>query len=336
MRAAAECGTPSRADVSRLPPNGEVVRSAARAFGLDAGSLSFVRDVANVVFVSGSEPKTRFLRLTHRLDRPLRDVQAELAWLRFLVDEDLPVCRPLPSNEGALVVQTGPDYAAACFTRVRGEPIEREAFTEPVFEQMGRFLGRLHEVSSRFAPAPADPVRRHWYELDSKELVLGSWDPSDELVATRFVETFDRLRAAPVADGRYGLIHGDVHRGNIFAHPGGIDVFDFDDCCRAPLVMDIAHALYYSLWFQRDRPLAERSAFAQRFLAGLLRGYRSECPFDDAELAPIMDMLDYRELAVDAFSHRRRRLPGEDLESRWALVRARFARGEPYVELHST
>ncbi len=329
----AECATPWRADVYGSPPNDEVVKAAARAFGLEAAGLSFVRDVANIVFAVGSEPDVRFLRLTHREDRPPEDVQAELAWLRFLVGERLPVCRPLPANDGSFVVQASPDYAAACFERVRGRPIEPEEFTKPIFEQMGTFLGRLHTLSRRFAPAPGEPVRRHWYELDSREKVLTSWEPDDELVSTRFVETFDRLRNARVADDRYGLIHGDVHRGNIHLHADGIDVFDFDDCSRAPLVMDLAHALYYSLWLQREQPLAERSAFGQGFLPALLKGYRNESAFDEAELALIPDMLEYRELAVDAFSHRRRRLPGEDLETRWAVVRARLARGEPYLEL---
>ena len=44
-------------------------------------------------------------------------------------------------------------------------------------------------------------------------------------------------------------------------------------------------------------------------------------------------MLEYRELAVDAFTHRRHLQPDADLRRRWSHVRDRIARGAPYVRL---
>jgi Ser/Thr protein kinase RdoA (MazF antagonist) len=323
-----------------VPP--ATLRGAALAFGLDPTALVFVRDVANVVHrhtreaAPGAPPETCFLRLTHREDRSPEDVRAELSWVRFLSDAGLPVCRPracVGDGGSRLTVRADPDYTAACFARVRGVPCEPEDFAAPVFERMGAFLGDLHRTTSAYRPPDGEAARLHWHELDSPERVLRSWGPEDARLRRHFEQVHERLQAQPASPGRYGLIHGDVHRGNLFVHATGIDVFDFDDCCRAFHVMDLAHAVYYALWDRRYAPEPEREDFARRFLGCLLRGYRARHALDDEDLALLPDLLEYRELAVDAFTHRRHLQPDADLRRRWSHVRDRIARGAPYVRL---
>ena len=320
----------------RRPIGAQTVRTAAEAFGLDPDTLSFVRNVANVVHVgtvAGREPETHFLRLTHRDDRTTADVAAEVDWIRFLVAEGLGVCRPIADRDGRTLLQVDDDWTAVTFARVRGNPCSLEEFTPPVFERMGEFLGCLHRVSAGYTPADGAPTRLHWHALDSPDRVLASWSPEDAPLARRFEASCDRLSSIRVAPERYGLIHGDMHRGNIFLHKGGIDVYDFDDCCQAFLAMDLAHALYYSLWERRYLPEPERTRLAHEFLTPLLRGYRREQDFGEDELALLPDLLEYRELAVDAFSHRRHTSPDAETRRRWAHLRARLTRGDPYVEL---
>jgi Ser/Thr protein kinase RdoA (MazF antagonist) len=324
--------------VSRRPIPTSTLHRAAWSFGLEPESLEFVRDVANVVYaakpVRSSASEARFLRLTHRMDRSPPDVRAEIAWLRFLVEEELPVCRPLPAGDGSFSASADDDFTAVAFARVRGRPCELARFEGPVFERMGRFLGRLHRVTqTRYIPSEVEPQRLHWHALDDPARVLGSWAADDARLAARFEEVCDGLRGQPIAADRYGLIHGDINRGNLFLHAEGIDVLDFDDCCRAPLVMDIANALFYSLWDRRYAPEPERRSFASGFLAHLLRGYREERPCHASDLALVPAMLEFRELAVDAFSHRRHQNPDAETRRRWAHVRDRIRRGAPYVEL---
>lgn len=321
--------------VSRRPLDPSTLAAAAEAFDLDPGRLVFVRDVANIVHAhSGpSGDDACFLRLTHRDDRSPGDVQAELRWLAFLAERGLPVCRPRPARDGRLSAQADTAYRAACFERVRGVACTPEAFAAPVFEQMGAFLGRVHRVSATYTPPPDEPQRLHWHALDPPERVRASWAPADAWLFDRFETLRAGLRARRVAPERYGLVHGDVHRGNIFVHEAGIDVFDFDDCCRAFLAMDVAHALYYALWDRRYEPEPERSAFARSFLECLLTGYRRHSPFDDDDLALLPELLEYRELCVDAFSHRRRPDPDTETRRRWGHVRERLRGGRPYVAI---
>ena len=307
----------------------ETLHAAANAFGLAADALVFVRDVANLVYAAG-EPARVFLRLTHETDRTAPDVAAELAWLDFLTEHDLPACRPIVARDGTLCARPGEGFTAAAFAALPGRPCTDADFAAPLFREMGRFLGRLHRVSADYVPAAGAPDRLEWYELDSPERVLASWSPEDERLRARFREAFGRVRNAELPESRTGLVHGDLHRDNLLLHAGGIQVYDFDDCCRAPLAMDLAHALYYALWNDRYRPEEERSARAHAFLEALLAGYREEHSLPDTDIALFPDLLEVRELAVDAFSHRRER---DDLDSlrRFAHVRARLAGDAPYV-----
>jgi Ser/Thr protein kinase RdoA (MazF antagonist) len=198
---------------------------------------------------------------------------------------------------------------------------------------MGAFLGRLHRVSARFVPSDPARARPHWRALDNVDRVVGSWPASDATLADAFRGVVDRISAHEVRPEGYGLIHADLHRGNIFLHEEGIDVFDFDDSCYAFLVADLANAVYYSLFDRRYEPETERRRRAREFLDALLRGYRSQHAIDDADLALIPDLLEYRELAVDAFSHRRVQSPDPETRKRWQHVRNRVARGAPYVEI---
>lgn len=312
--------------VSRRPIDPQLVESTAVYFGLEPSRLAFVRDVANVVYACDD----RFLRFTHRSDHTVGQVRGEIEWIDFLVAEGLPVCRPARATDGEFVCVASDDYTAVVFERVRGREISLEEFDERIFELMGRFLGRLHRVGERFEPSDPACARPHVLEFEPYDRVLGSWAPDDLVVARAWESVFDRVHSA---SGEWGLIHGDVHRGNLFVHDEGIDVIDFDDSCYFFLAADIANALFYSLWFRRHDPEADRSRFARTFLRALLGGYRAERPFPTQDLALVPDLLDYRDLTVDAFSHRRRLDPDAEVRRRYEQVRARIARGAPYVDL---
>lgn len=312
------------------------VHTAARAFGIDPAHLEFVRGVANAVYAAGTGASTRFLRLTHNSDHTAAHVAAELEWLRFLRDEGLPVVQPLPAADGSWVVLPGSEWTAALFARVRGEPISLTDFGAPEFELMGRFLGGLHRVSAGFTPAEPGRVRPQWHEWEPFDGVLASWPEDDGVVAAAWRAVHARVSRVAATPQGFGLIHADLHRGNVFRHAGGIDVFDFDDSCYFHLAADVANAVYYALWPMRYDPEPEREHYAQRFLDALLRGYALEHSPEHLRLSLVPDLIEYRDLTVDAFSHRRfADRPDGETQRRWQHVRARLAAGAPYVGLRS-
>jgi Ser/Thr protein kinase RdoA (MazF antagonist) len=316
--------------VSRRWIDPQIVERVARSFGIEARGLAFVRDVANIVYASADG--TRFLRFSHHDEHSEKHVRAEIEWLDFLVAEGLPVCRPVRTKQDDAVLAADGEYTAAVFERVRGAEIAEDDDREPIFTAIGSFLGQLHNASSRFRPRDPNHVRPQWNEVEGLEPVLASWASDDHIVIDAWREIFGRIQAMDAGQDRFGLIHGDVHRGNISLHEEGIDVFDFDDSCYFFHAADVANSLYYALWFHRFDPEPERRRLARRLLDALLSGYRSERPFGSEDVARIPDLLEFRELTVDAFSHRRRLNSETDVRKRYQQVRARIASGALYVE----
>jgi Ser/Thr protein kinase RdoA (MazF antagonist) len=85
----------------------------------------------------------------------------------------------------------------------------------------------------------------------------------------------------------YGMIHADLHPGNLLVGDDALTVIDFDDCAFGWHVYDVAVAL----WHQRRSPRfdAIQGAF--------VRGYRSRRELADGTVAMIPMFLLVRSLA---------------------------------------
>ena len=104
----------------------------------------------------------------------------------------------------------------------------------------------------------------------------------------------------------FGLIHVDLHAGNLFRHGDTIVPFDFDDCIYSWYVNDIAMALYYVLHEERDSwggsqrdvwtgsSQMTRGATIDHFIKYFMEGYRLKNALDDWWLSKIPDMLRLR------------------------------------------
>jgi Ser/Thr protein kinase RdoA (MazF antagonist) len=222
---------------------------------------------------------------------------AEHGFLRELAEAEVPVVPPLLVDGDRTLLELASDAGAeadggpaviyaALFPRVRGRAPEE--LDDAQLRQLGRLVGRLHNVGARH-PAPARPaLTPETYGQASLELLLGGgWIPSG--LQARFRAVVDALlegcRAAfrsalPPAGGQLRL-HGDCHLGNLLvstvpgARPGtppGFLFVDFDDFLGGPAMQD--------LWLMAPAPDADGRR--QREL--LVEGYEVMRAFDRRQL----------------------------------------------------
>jgi Ser/Thr protein kinase RdoA (MazF antagonist) len=78
--------------------------------------------------------------------------------------------------------------------------------------------------------------------------------------------TSDALDSLGTEKDAYGLIHGDLHLGNVFFADGAANVIDFDDCGFGHYLNDLA----ITLWYLRGRPDFDR--YRDALLEGYVRG----------------------------------------------------------------
>lgn len=284
-------------------------REALKAFPIDPDGLELVSLSENVTFKV--RDRTDGADYVLRLHRPGYHTSAELdserIWTRALAEAGIAVPIPLPTRTGgdyvSVPVPALNQQRQAGMTRwiegellsevLRGEP--GPAVHERCFEQLGALEAAMHNQSAAWRPPPS--FTRHAVDRDGLVGEAPFWGPFwDHPVFTPaeralVIATRDRIRGVMDRMGRepavYGMIHADLHHGNLLADGERLTVIDFDDCGFGWHVYDMAVAL----WHQQRSP---RFAAIQ---AAFVRGYRTRRALSDETVAQIPMFLLVRGLA---------------------------------------
>jgi Ser/Thr protein kinase RdoA (MazF antagonist) len=139
-------------------------------------------------------------------------------------------------------------FHCVLYSWILGEELEDEP-TDEQLAALGAAMATMHIVAPGFTlpegsalPKFDDPL---WWTEDfllSEKSVLDA--EAKELIAQALsaiksgVSKF-YLNATP------GVIHADMHGGNVLWHDGGLSVIDFDDCGLGLPIQDFVTALYY-------------------------------------------------------------------------------------------
>jgi len=317
----------------------DVLTHAAGRFGLDPDTIRHLDGFENMVLEAERYGQPYILRISHNSHRTIEQVHAELDWIDFLAQRDVSVCRPLRSKTDALIEIIDIDRAsliAAVFEKAKGGMVRRDDQTPQMTYNRGRLLGKIHALTKQYRPQSDEIKRYQWYDEEDFANFDRYLGPADEIVGLRFRELIDSLRAIPVDDESYGLIHTDAHTGNIFFDGDNPTLFDFDDCAYDFFISDIAISLFYAALMLP--PKTDQLSFAKEFLDQFLAGYRTENRLDDRWLELMPMILKRRELVLYVAIHR-----GYDTDNldEWCtryLVgrRERIEKRVPYLDFNWT
>ncbi|WP_349305702.1 phosphotransferase [Bacillus sp. FJAT-49711] len=93
----------------------------------------------------------------------------------------------------------------------------------------------------------------------------------------------------------FGLVHNDLHQGNLHIVNGEIVLFDFDDCTYQFFAQDLAVSIYHAIWTGTSFH-SEWEDFPNYFLTHLLEGYLSERQLSKEMYEQLLILLQMREL----------------------------------------
>jgi Ser/Thr protein kinase RdoA (MazF antagonist) len=290
---------------------------ALKAFPIEPDGLELVALSENVTFkvTNRRDGEAYVLRLHRPGYHTLEALNSERVWTRALAAAGIAVPIPLPTRGGAdyvsVPVQALGQQRQAGMTRwIEGELLADvlERGDDPelqtrYFEQLGAIEAAMHEQSSDWRPPPG--FARHAVDRDGLMGDAPFWGPFwDHPVFTPgeralVIETRDRLRGAMDRLGRdpstFGMIHADLHDGNLLVGGDRLTVIDFDDCAFGWHVYDMAVALFHQ----------QRSPHFEVIQEAFVRGYRSrrELGYDTVALIPMFLLA--RGLAVTGWLHQR-------------------------------
>jgi Ser/Thr protein kinase RdoA (MazF antagonist) len=292
-------------------------------------------------FPSGNAANAGILRLGVE-DCPTEQTLGMLEWVCFLSDQGAPVTTPIRSIRGNLLEHlehAGQSYTITAFEKANGtlaENIPPSAWTDELFQAIGRAVGQFHAISKRYQPSQPALTRPQWY--DSYEIKHATRqlknlpDPAENKLAG----LLNYLVSLPKSPDDYGLIHDDLHFANfLVGSDGRVTVIDFDDCGYGWFVIDVAMAVFDVMVLYNPQSDEQGQAFARRFMRSYLSGYREHIQLTQFWQAQIGHFLKLKEICIyaDLIGHPDIQLP-DSWVGRFMRTRAeRVANDTPYVDI---
>ena len=290
-------------------------RRALAAYPLAPTGMQLVSLAENATFRVSTDSGDFVLRLHRPGYHTLAELESERMWIRALFEAGVAVPRPLRTRDGkefadVAIDALGQRRYVGVSSWTEGEILARVLRHRNTVGDLERFYGQLggiaaamHAQSTRWT-LPAGFTRQ---ALDADGLVGAApfwgrfWEhPLLSDAERRLLEsTRDALYAALTRHGRdaatYGVIHADLHTGNVLLDGERLTAIDFDDAGFGWHAYDIAVALFN----HRDAP--EYPAVEAAFL----RGYRAVRPLSAATCAllPMFSLI--RALAIIGWIHQR-------------------------------
>jgi amicoumacin kinase len=286
--------------------NEDILRQAAARYGVPMADVNPVGGFESYVYSYVKGGKPYILKITHTFRRTVNYITGELDWLSFLAQGGMSVAEAVESIHGnwveiIAVPNSTHQFLVISYVMAPGQLISEAEWNSTTFTRWGQLMGKMHARTKHYAIRHPDAQRRTHIE-DALIDVSGMTEMPSQICATSN-QLFQRLSHLPQSTDVYGLVHSDLHQGNLFIQDGQLTAIDFDDCSYTWFANDIAIALYYALWTPK-RQVTDKVAFAKEYLTSFLHGYEHELTFDSSWLQHFPDFLQLRHLILYAVLHR--------------------------------
>ncbi|MEK3876631.1 phosphotransferase enzyme family protein [Paenibacillus sp. FSL M7-0420] len=235
----------------------DIVLRALKAYELDWTKIEYIGQSDSVTFKIETETAGKLLLRIHGERCSRAEILSELEWLRHLSGAaELVVPVGLPDSSGSYILETcgeaggGEQLNYVTLMRwVEGEHAESSLPDEQLYA-VGVMLAGMHEAGEQFVPSAeftrpawgADSFRKEWDKLEKYHTAMvsqASW-ALYQAAAIRILGELDAMTPDP---GSYGLIHGDLHGGNVVFAEGQPRAIDFGLCGYGFYLHDLAAAL---------------------------------------------------------------------------------------------
>lgn len=265
--------------------------AALDAYDLAPARVTLQAHFFNTTFRVDTATGQRYILRIGRAGRPtVESVSSELAWLTAIRrDTDLEVPEPVQARDGTLlIVASVPEvpqpHICVLFSWLPGK-LRRRGLTRQQMERTGELMAHLQNHATQWARPHGFARSRADYPTEVARYLPDPFAPEvfayvNELVSETLskseadvvMKTLEHIRETEELLGQgpdvFGLIHADLHYGNLLFERGTVRAIDFDDCGFGPLLYDPAVLLSAVLGWEEYPALR----------AGLLEGYRRVRP----------------------------------------------------------
>ena len=293
---------------SSAPTANEAIEAATIAcsqWGVQPRAVSILNETENIVLdVELPNGRHQVMRLHRPGYNTIDELRSEMAWVEALAASGVPVPTPLPALDGHFYVASRVGSQQRYVGMIDwingaalGGPLEAGSGDVVAnYTRIGELAGQIRRQSAGWEP-PVGFVRRRWDAdgLVGDSPVWGRFWAADGLTDDQR-QLFERARAKLHAElsaqstdqDRFGMIHADLHLGNLMADGDTLTVIDFDDAGFGWYAHELAVALHATLGTPDYQPARE----------AMVSGYRGAHRLDDDEVRLIDTFLTVRCLMI--------------------------------------
>ncbi len=289
--------------------NNAVLKLAQEKYEYQIDDLVDLNGFENFVYGFGDF----VIRFVHSKHRSYKMVLAEIEFIDYLSKNGASVSTIVHSKDGNIaekfLLDNGDYFTVVVFTRAPGTFLKKDDMNEGLFFNLGREIGKLHKLSKDYVP---ENKRYTWDEEDYIGQFRKYLDDEDDFILIKATEIFNKIKSIPITKENYGLIHTDLHFGNMYIENNKLTFFDFDDSSYKYYISDIAIVLYY--YFSFTNREADRCIKSKEILVPFMKGYNQYNNIEKEMFSMLNDFLKLREtilyLAVKADDHGETDNPG--------------------------
>lgn len=230
---------------------------AIQQYDLDWNRIRFIQLSGTITYKIETDTKGSYLLRMHPERQTKAEIESELYFLKELSEskfkDDLIAPEAVASRDGSLILEaaTEKDYRSPYVTMMRwveGEHLRE--FTEQHVFSMGAMIAKLQNLAARIA-VPSTFVRPYWGVASFRQEVAklerfytrflseSSW----ELYQKAIEKIIQQVSCMTPDEQNYGLIHADVHSGNLVFHNDIPYPIDFGRLSYGYYLYDVAGAL---------------------------------------------------------------------------------------------
>lgn len=227
-------------------------REALREFGVEPISMTSLVHAENTTYRVESPQGTFNLRVCRPGYQSDANVTSEIEFVADLGRAGFPVPVPYQARFVKAVIDEVPEPRNCVLLRWQEGEFSRKGYTLSQVDSLGRLMAKFHEFSLDWrVPAGFDRQHLHsWAFEDVPQTALAARPEKVDLEDFELLKVVDEearslLKSLPRDSSYYGLIHSDLHHGNVLFEDDDIHVIDFDDLGYGFWIYDFAAALSF-------------------------------------------------------------------------------------------
>lgn len=270
-----------------------LIQQAASRWGLTS-SWQKLGDFENLVL----RVDDTVLRITHEGHRCAGELLAEIDFMLYLAKAGEHVPCPLADTDGQYLykLETPTDrFFVLAYKMINGRHVKTTDATPQFIRDWGRLTGRLHKLSLGYVPGTQR--RRHWTDEEASQ--FGVYLNKEDADLAEYGNNYRaQVAALPEISGAFGLIHADIHMGNLLVTADSPAVIDWDDSCYNYFAYDVMIPLFYAMGHWQQQSGMAPLDFARNMLDTFMSGYEQEHHLDDFWQQQIPLLAKLREVCV--------------------------------------